>query len=86
MKLICNGTKVIGRVLNIDLADADTGTPFPIRMTEAGQYLHRYRGNRAFVTALAQLEATSASGKPLREDWLKTLADHLEASPTASGR
>jgi hypothetical protein len=78
MKLICNGTKVVGRLLNIELADADTGNPLPIRMDERGSYLHRHRGNQAFMTALSDFEdVTRVSGKPIREVWLTTLADHL---------
>jgi len=78
MKLTCNGTKVIGRLLNIELADADTGIPLPIRMDERGSYLHRHRGNQAFMTALSNFEnVTRVSGKPIREVWLATLTDHL---------
>jgi hypothetical protein len=78
MKLICNGTKIIGRVLNIELADVDTGTPLPIRMDEHGAYLHRHRGNQTFMTALATFEScTRLGGKPIREVWLATLTDHL---------
>lgn len=85
MKLICKSTKVLGRVLNIELADADTGNPFPIRMDEHGSYLHRHRGNRAFMTALETLENfTKVNGQPIRETWLTTLADHLKV-PVASG-
>jgi hypothetical protein len=79
MKLICNGTKIIGRVLSIELADADTGNPLPIRMDERGTYLHRHRGNQAFMTALAAFEScTWLDGKPIREVWLSALTDHLK--------
>jgi hypothetical protein len=78
MKLICNGTKIIGRVLNIELADAETGNPLPIRMDEHGAYLHRHRGNKAFMTALSTFEmATRLEGKPIRDVWLSTLTEHL---------
>lgn len=81
MKLICNGTKVIGRVLNIQLADADAGDPFPIRMDEHGSYLHRYRGNQAFMTALKNFEKiTRVNGVAIREVWLTSLTDGLTAA------
>jgi hypothetical protein len=81
MKLICKGTKVIGRLLNIELAEAETGNPFPIRMDEHGAYLHRHRGNKGFMTALENFEIfTKVDGKPIHEVWLATLTDHLSVA------
>jgi hypothetical protein len=78
MQLTFNGTKVIGRQLHIELADKDTGNPFPVRMNEDGSYLHKFRGNKAFMTALSNFEEfTTVNGKPIREVWLTTLKDHL---------
>ena len=78
MKLICKGAKVVGPLLNIQLADAETGNPFVIRMDEHGAYLHKHRGNKAFMTALENFEDfTNVNGKPVREVWLTTLADRL---------
>jgi ABC-type transport system involved in cytochrome c biogenesis ATPase subunit len=83
MKLICKGTKVIGRLLNIELAEAETDNPFPIRMDEHGAYLHKHRGNKAFMTALENLELfTKVDGKPIREVWLTTLTDRLAVAST----
>jgi hypothetical protein len=78
MKLICNGTKVTGRHLHIELEEAETGNPFPIRMDERGAYLHKHRGNKPFMTALENFELfTKVDGKPIREVWLTTLTDSL---------
>lgn len=78
MQLTIGKTAVIGRQLRIELVDKDTGNPFPVRMNEDGSYLHKFRGNRAFMTALENLEAfTNVNGKPIREVWLTTLKEHL---------
>lgn len=83
MQLTFKGTKVIGRQLHIELAEKETGNPFPIRMNEDGSYLHKFRGNTSFMTALENLEKlTSVNGKPIREAWLTILKDHL-ATATA---
>lgn len=78
MQLTISGTEFIGRQLRIGLVDKDTGNPFHVRMNEDGSYLHKFRGNKAFMTALENLaDFTNVNGKPLREVWRTTLADHL---------
>jgi hypothetical protein len=80
MQLSFNGTEVIGRQLRINLTDEATGQPYPIRMNEDGSYLHRYQGNKPFMTALEIVEAKSVSGRTMREMWLKLLKEHLAKS------
>lgn len=83
MQLSFNGTQIIGRQLHIDLAEKETGTPFPIRMNEDGSYLHKHRGNNAFMIALENFEKiTIVNGKPIREVWQTTLKDHLANAST----
>jgi hypothetical protein len=78
MQLSFNGTEIVGRQLHIKLADKASGDPYPVRMNEDGSYLHKYRGNNAFMTALGNLENFSmVEGKPLREVWLSLLNEHL---------
>lgn len=78
MQLSFNGTTIVGRQLHIDLTDKATGEPYPIRMKTDGTYLHKFRGNRTFMTALETFEkVTIVDGKPIRELWLSLLADHL---------
>lgn len=78
MQLSFNGTEVIGRQLHINLTDKETGNPYPVRMNEDGSYLHKNRGNKAFMTALEHFETfTIVDGKPIREVWLAILKDNL---------
>jgi hypothetical protein len=77
MQLSFNGTQIIGRQVHIDLADEATGAPYPIRMNEDGSYLHKYQGNKPFMTALESFEAKRVNGITMREMWLKMLKEHL---------
>jgi hypothetical protein len=81
MQLSVNGTQVIGRQLRIDLADKDSGQPYVVRMNEDGSYLHKFRGNKAFMSALGTFERTTLEqGKPIREVWISMLKEHLASS------